>query len=177
MRYSFSAYHLKDRLKLREVKNILPFNPYRMNSDEIVYKFKDDSYIFLYRFGTTVFFNVSPEDQKTELARITDKFKIADINIDETVDTSDEFYLEVEPASEITVLFDTIKCPNLDYNIIYIMSLVLAQSVSLEYFELIVDDMMNKSTKIMRQLERTGKTKHKAKELIKHIGFVRSTNQ
>jgi len=57
------------------------------------------------------------------------------------------------------------------------MSLVLAQSVSLEYFELIVDDMMNKSTKIMRQLERTGKTKHKAKELIKHFGFVRSTNQ
>lgn len=172
MKYSFFAYHLKEKLKLKDLEKVLPFKPHKISSDEIVYKLAPKGYLFFYRFGTMVFFNIPNEDRAREIERIVNTLRIS-----EEVSTSEEFFLETEGTKEITVMPDSVRCPALSYDIIYITSLVLAQSASLEYFELTVDEMLNRSRHITRDLEIKGRIEAKTKELMRYIGFSLTTRQ
>ena len=172
MQYSFFAYHLKERLKLKDLQKVIPFEPHSINPDEIVYKFEKHGYLFLYRFGAMVFFNIPKEFQNRELDRITNT-----LDLTGGISTHEEFLLETGDFRGITVTSDVLQCPKITYEIIYLVSLVLAQSASLEYFELLVDEMLNRSRKITKNLELTGRIEPKTKDLIRYIGFALSTKQ
>jgi len=172
MQYSFNAYHLKERIKLRDLLKVIPFQPFKVNPDEIVYKFGKSEYLFLYRFGAMVFFNIPVEEQKRELDRIVNT-----LDIKEGISTSDEFILEVEDVDGIIVTSELVKVSKLNYEIIYLIALTLAQSAALEYFELLVDEMLNRSRKITKNLELTGRIVSKTKDLIHYIGFALTTKQ
>lgn len=171
MKFTFNAYHFKKKLKLKELEKVFPFKPYQINPDEIVYKVDEQRFIFLYRFGSIVFFNISRDDQNREFDRIANS-----LDIDEEISASEEFYLE-DNSEELTITFDTLKCSKPEYETVYLASFVLAQSVALEYFENLVDDMLERSRKITRNLETTGKIKRKIKDLVKYIGFALTTRQ
>ena len=172
MQYSFSAYHLRERLKLKDLQKVIPFQPFKINPDEIVYRLQKNEYLLLYRFGAMVFFNVPIEIQKRELDRITNS-----LDIKQDIQASDQFLLETEDVQGIVVSSQSVKTSKLNYEIIYLVSLVLAQSASLEYFELMVNEMLDRSRKIAKNLELTGKIESKTRDLIKFIGYAITTKQ
>jgi required for meiotic nuclear division protein 1 len=170
MQYLFTAYHLRERLKLKDLQKVIPFQPLKAAADEIVYKLGKNEYLFLYRFGAMVFFNTPIEIQKRELDRM-----INSLDIKEEIKASDDFLMETEGTAGTSVSSDSVKVPKLNYETISLVALVLAQSASLEYFEFLADEMLARSQKITKNLELTGKIEYKTQDLIRHIGFVLTT--
>ncbi len=177
MKYVFNAYHLNTKLNLKELLKILPFKPFKVGSDEISFEIRKDCFIFIFRIGAVVFFNVNESDQRREVERIAGSLELEETGLDDVVNITDEFYLVLQPKSEISLTFDTIKCPELSYDVLFIMALALAQSVALESFENVVEDMLKSSKKITKNLEKKGKIKQSTKQLIKHIGYVLTLKQ
>ncbi len=117
-----------------------------------------------------VFFGVDPQREQQTLS-IMRQFILPK----EAIVTSEEFSLEL--GEKLTIDFRKVVINKITFEKIQIISLVLAQSTALEYFETIADDLLKKSGTITDILEKQGRTGVKDKDLVKFIGFCLNTKQ
>ncbi len=140
---------------------------------EAAFKIADDSFLFIYNFGSVVFFNVSEDLQKV----ILDKVKKGNIPNQPGYTTTDTFSVEVNGEDKHEVGFNKVVIPSLSYQKGRLISMVVAESAALEYFELIVDDLLERTHEISNTLRTQGKLLKETKQLIKFIGFCLTTKQ
>src|SRR4051812_6736846 len=101
--YSVNAFHLTDKLKLKEIGPLIEVSPLLLSIWEAVFKLSEDSYVFLYNFGSVVFFNVGEERQKI----ILDKVKRATATTDQiSYTTTDTFSVEVTSEAKTEAGFN-----------------------------------------------------------------------
>lgn len=154
-RYSLNAYSTYIRLNLKLVENIFPLTKLeKYDKDCTIYHKDDFQKIFLYRFGTVVFFNIPTEEHLGILSQIG----INPINrnrITEDDDIArDDFQLKVEPGAAIKVEFNAVTIPELSINRLEIIAQVLGQSNAMELIEWEVQDFIAESermTKVFKQ--------------------------
>jgi uncharacterized Rmd1/YagE family protein len=173
--YSFFAYHLTERINIKELALIYQIKPYRLKSDAVIFKFpsrEEESYFIIYDFGALVFFNIDENTRKQEIEKIKSQ-----ISPQSGVITSEEFSLEVSPRMRTKVSFERVKLSILSFEKIELIALILAQSSTIEYFELSVDEILEKSNAIIDELRKSGKMKTKNKDLIRFIGYCLATKQ
>ncbi len=167
---AFRAYHLTEGLKLSSILGLFPQKPYRVSGTELVYRYGADSYLTIYNFGSMVCFNV-PGEQEEQVLSILRQF----VGPKEEILTSEEFLFEEGP--KLQVEFRKVVVDKITFEKIQIISLVLAQSTALEYFETIANDLLAKSGTISEILEKEGRIGRKGPNLIKFIGFCLNTKQ
>ena len=130
-------------------------------------------YLFII-FGSLVFFNVPEEQQRS----IIDKVKKSNATSQAGLTTTDTFSVDVDSSVERhEVGFNKAVIPDLTYQKARLISMVVAESAALEYFELIVDDLLEKTHQISDQLRTQGRLLKETKPLIKFIGFCLTTKQ
>jgi required for meiotic nuclear division protein 1 len=166
----FRAYHLTDGLKLSSILGLFPQKPYRISGTEMVYRYSPNGFITIYNFGSMVCFNV-PREQEEQALSIMRQF----VSPKETIVTSEEFLLE--EGAKPQVEFRKVVVDKITFEKIQIISLVLAQSTALEYFETIAEDLLKRSGVISEILEKEGKLGWKDRALVKFIGFCLNTKQ
>ncbi|MDZ4677835.1 MAG: RMD1 family protein [Oligoflexia bacterium] len=171
--YRVNAFHLTEKFKLKDIGNFLNIQPITLSVWEAAFKFSDESYFFLYNFGSAVFFNVAEENQKT----ILDKLKKVNLPQNPGYTTTDEFSVEVTGEGKHEVNFNKAIIHDLTYQKARLVSMVVAESAALEYFELIVDDLLERNHQISDSLRTKGKLIKETKQLIKFIGFCLTTKQ
>ena len=120
-----------------------------------------------------VFFNVLEEQQKV----ILDKVKKSNVPNQPGFTTTDTFSVEVTSEEKHEVGFNKAVIPSLSYQKARLISMVVAESAALEYFELIVDDLLERTHEISDTLRTQGKLLKETKQLIKFIGFCLTTKQ
>jgi uncharacterized Rmd1/YagE family protein len=169
-RATFRAYHLTEGLKLTSVLNLFPDKPFRASGTELVYRFGKDQFLIIYNFGSMVCFNLDAhrEDQALTVLR---QFVAPR---DEIV-TSEEFVLEIGPR--LNVEFRRVILDKPTFEKIQIISLVLAQSTALEYFENLANQALQQSGTISEVLEKQGKIGKKDSELVRFIGVCLNVKQ
>lgn len=172
--YSVNAFHLTDKLKLKEIGPLISEAPPLLLSVwEAVFKFSEDSYVFLYNFGSVVFFNVSEEKQKI----ILDKVKGATVTDQVSYTTTDTFSVEVTSEAKTEAGFNKATVKDLNYNNIRLVCMVVAESAALEYFELIVEDLLVGTRQFSESLRSKGRLIREGKQVVKFIGFCLTTKQ
>ncbi|MBI3544670.1 MAG: RMD1 family protein [Deltaproteobacteria bacterium] len=142
------------------------------NYEMVVQATGEDAFILLYNFGSVVFFNVSDKDLEIEMARLSEFRTPSD-----TMRTSDNFVIEISDSDTNRAQFDRLEVRQLTYDSIKIASVLLAQSTALEYYEILIENLMEKTGKYSRRLEKEGEYLEKTEDLLKFIGMCMSTRQ
>lgn len=171
--YPIRAYHIVERLRLKDVRDKLALLPKEFSNYEMVVQADgENSYILYYNFGSVVFFNVSDAVLEREMARLSEFRTPSD-----TMRTSDQFVIEISDTGQNKALFDRLEVRALSYDSIKIASVLLAQSTALEYYEILIEDLLEKTNKFSRRLEREGQFLTESEDLIKFIGMCLNTRQ
>jgi uncharacterized Rmd1/YagE family protein len=171
--YPIRAYHIAERLKLRDVRDKLGYAPREFSNYEMVVQAPgDEAYLLVYNFGSVVFFNVADKDLEVEMARLSEFRTPSD-----TMRTSDNFVIEVSESGTNKALFDKLEVKTLTYDSIKIASVLLAQSTALEYYEILIENLLEKTSKFSRRLEKEGQYLDKSEDLLKFIGLCLNTRQ
>lgn len=171
--FPIRAYHIAERLKLREVRDKLGYTAKEFSNYEMVVQAPgEDAFILVYNFGSVVFFNVPDKDLEIEMARLSEFRTPSD-----TMRTNDNFVIEVSESVQNRALFDKLEVRALTYDSIKIASVLLAQSTALEYYEILIENLLEKTGKYSRRLEKEGEYLEKSEELLKFIGLCMTTRQ
>jgi uncharacterized Rmd1/YagE family protein len=125
------------------------------------------SYVAIYRFGSVIFFNVSPRIQKTMLQAIK---KHALEPLAQGLEQKDTFIVCVMPnVPRSQVTSEHCIVPNLNMNAVAVISEVMAQSVALESYNEIVDSLLEKFAILNSTISRTNKMDLDKKMLFSKI--------
>jgi uncharacterized Rmd1/YagE family protein len=171
--YSIKAFHLAEKLKLKDVTDRFALSsPLTVTPLEASYKLSADSYVYIFNFGSIVFFNVAEDIQKVLL----DKARKSD-DTQPARTTADEFTIEVVDEDKLEVSFNKITLKEISYEKVRLVAMILAESAALEYFELVVDDLLDRTKQFTNHLRNKGRLIRNTSELIKFIGFCLSTKQ
>lgn len=206
--YTLRAVHLAELLKLKDLKERLGVQPLEFSNYEMIVslgpsnKEGEESYLFVYNYGSVVFFNVPEDVQERELAKL---IAARDNRGHDPSRTTDVFYLEVHPAEAGTVPsllaspttskttpgrpsstklasapkihFDRVSCTVLSYEVIKLSCMLLAESTALEYYEVLIQNLLEKTNVFSKKLQSKGRRLDGSEDLIKFIGLCLDTKQ
>ena len=130
--YTIKAIHVAERLKLKELRERFTHKAIEFSNYEMIVKYSDDSFLFVYNYGSVVFFNVPSELQEKELSSIQEYRASEDLGR-----ASDVFILEVQDGlpkhaggASNKVYFDRIVVSTLSYEVVKITCMLLAESTA-----------------------------------------------
>jgi uncharacterized Rmd1/YagE family protein len=172
MIYTVKAFHIAERLRLKEVRDRLGFETLDFSNYEMQVGLGQDSVMFIYTFGSVVFFNVDDAVIESQMQRLR-TFRTPG----EGERTSDTFLVEVNEAGPAKVAFDRVVIRNLSNQSIKLVALLLGQSTALEYYDILIENLLEQSNMYSRKLQRYGKYLEGSRDLIKFIGLCLSTKQ
>ncbi|MDO8494259.1 MAG: RMD1 family protein [Deltaproteobacteria bacterium] len=170
--YGFSAYHLVDTLKLKEIAKIFDLPPLSLNPVSLIYSLGEDSYFCIYNFGAVVFFNVGSKSQMATLEKIR-RF----LPTRSDILTSDEFNLEENKKEANRVFFDRVVVNKISREKIELMALALAKSTALETFEKRIEVILASLGDLRTSLGKKMIKRLKEKRIITLMDQVMNTRQ
>jgi uncharacterized Rmd1/YagE family protein len=150
--YALNAYSAPVHINLRETLDLLPGEPKeRYDQDCLIVHRSEIAKIFIFRFGTVVFFDIPPEEHPHYLTAlgITPKTKTDKIPSDDVAE--ENFSLTIGPGP-MEVSFNSVKFSEFDLSKVQIVAHVLAQSSALEIIEWDAEDFLTESDKMSRYL-------------------------
>ena len=178
--YRMKAIHISEKLKLKDLREKFTQAPLEFSNYEMVIQYSVDSYFFVYNYGSVVFFNVSDELQEKELSSIHEYCVPS-----EQGRTTDKFMLEVQDSGPVAqaagtgnkVFFDRVVVSRLSHEMIKIACMLLAESTALEYYEILIENLLLKTNVFSKTLRRQGRMLESSEDLIKFIGLCLDTKQ
>lgn len=175
--YRIKAMHIAEKLRLKDLRERFSRPPVEFSNYELVVRYADDSFLFVYNYGSIVFFNVPDDVQERELSNIQEYRTPSDV-----ARTSDVFYVEIlDPAAlkdgANKVCFDRVMMSALSYEKIKIVCMLIAESTALEYYEILIENLLEKTNVFSKKLEREGRILESSEDLIKFIGLCLNTKQ
>ncbi len=171
--YPIRAYHIAEKIKLKDVRERLSYIPKEFSNYEMVIALEaPNSYMVFHNFGSVVFFNVTEELLDIQMARLAE-FRTPS----ETMRTSDTFMLEVSEDVQNKAHFDRVEVRQLTYDTVKLVSTILAQSTALEYYEILIENLLEKTGRFSKMLQEKGKFLQESEDLIKFIGLCLNMRQ
>ncbi|WP_309597482.1 RMD1 family protein [Flavobacterium davisii] len=129
---------------------------------------ESNKFIYLLDYGVVVFANFSSTEEEEWLYKIK-KHEESPINML----LKEEYSILIkEDNINFEVKNNEVILPELDSSAIRIIMLNVAQSVALEYYEIITGKLVSSTKEFILQLENTGKINVSKKNLLKYIGQV-----
>jgi uncharacterized Rmd1/YagE family protein len=157
------AYHLERRIALGDIRK--DFQNYQLIKREhsfLLYKIKEQSYIYVKEYGSVVFINVNEELICKILSLLLIKEKVISSL------PSEDYNITL--LDEIEVDFGNIQIKKLNDDVAHIIMLNLSQSVALMNYVNKASDLHDKTLVYSNQLEKTGSFKLSKVQMRKFIG-------
>lgn len=176
--YRIKAIHIAEKLKLKDLRERFTQPASEFSNYEMIVRYSPDSCLFVYNYGSVVFFNVPEDLQEKELSCIQE-YRVPS----EQARATDVFLLEVQDPSLPSVqggnkvYFDRVVVMTLSPEMVKIACMLLAESTALEYYENLIENLLVKTNAYSKTLRRQGKMLESTKELIKFIGLCMDTKQ
>lgn len=136
---------------------------------EIFYVFPDtNKYLYIFDYGVVVFANYD-QLAKNELMAFAQKYTTAGIE----TPLFEEYQIETNNQLDSSIVKNNIvTVPEITPSLVRIITLNTGQSVALEYYEVLTDDMITSSKHYILELERYGRLSISKTNLLKYIGKV-----
>lgn len=129
-----------------------------------------DGWVLAYDFGALVFVGIGAEDEKRLLAAV-----MAQVPREPRPPLTESFFVEVREGAAAEVRFDRVVVPRLDLDVVDIVALILAQSVSMDYYARDVEEIEAETDRIAAYLRERGRIPGRVRNLVQFIGLCIAT--
>jgi uncharacterized Rmd1/YagE family protein len=165
------VYGFATTFKVRDLARCFTGATLRQAKAEIVADYGNDRVAVGFDFGAIAFINVPAEERTRVLGTV-----VAKVATDEPHPPLEEdFLVEIQPGVTPTVHFDRVIVPALDAAVIDILALLLAQSVSIDYYDEDLAEILAAIDHRTDRIARTGRLFGSPRELTRFVGATLST--
>ena len=133
----------------------------------LVVAWRPDAVMFAYDFGALVFVNVPEATRKAILAAV---FRM--LPREPHPPLHEDFLVEVRAGSriEIELAFDRVVVPELGPNTLEVIAMVLAQSVSIDYYDEDAQAILDRIAQMGSEVARRGRPLRRQRDLVRFAG-------
>lgn len=160
------ATYVSNGIKLAEVEKRSEYNLVSKKRNSLAYEHAPEQHFFAYSFGAFVFSGIEAKTAN----KIVRKFSKAFENPTEKEFTEEFGYEITEAAEKDSIDFDLAKVKSMSLDKLSLVADVLAQSVAIDYFDYLTDEIVAKFDRINFDLERRGRLNISTRALIRMIG-------
>ncbi len=164
-----SALLVANQLDLKGIKAFLDLKPLADSSSELLYTFGNDRLQYYFNYGVIVFSGHSEDEIKVAVRTILPYQKTPNANW-----LRDDYEIFVKEG-ETEFDFNQLVVDRLDEKVIRIAMFNLAQSVALDYYHDVSENLLTEIKGFTRDLETTGKLSLGRKNMMKFIGKALNT--
>ncbi len=168
------AYAFSSSFRLKELAVLFSEGQILLKKDILVVHFSEQeqkqSMCLAFDFGALVFVNVPLEKRDRLIQTVEAKFEPDPHKL-----FPEDFLIEVREGAAIEAQFDRVVVPELTLPILEIVSLLLAQSASMDYYDVDIQEISKKTNKIINHLQKSGRLPGKVPDLVRFIGTCIAT--
>ena len=164
--YNVVAYQVASTINIKESKKQLQWQLLFSDSDELYFKISEQSFIYMFQYGMISFFNIT-ESEINEALKAIKPF----CNNYFTEKLSEEVEVIIKPNT-LEVQFDNIILPKIDEEMIRLVMLNASQSVALDRYSEITEELLIETHEHTLYLENKGKLDISGNKLKRFIGRV-----
>jgi uncharacterized Rmd1/YagE family protein len=136
----------------------------------VIVRYGPTSWAVAHDFGALVFVDVPEAERKRVLAQVVGR-----VGSGPRPPAEETFSVELAPGATPSALFDRVIVGDLDARTIELISLVIGQSVGMEYYEDDVDLLVGEIVGMSQGLAATGRFRARARELLAFVGRAMTT--
>jgi uncharacterized Rmd1/YagE family protein len=169
MEIRIEAIQIAESFNMKKFRGDFRAEAYSGSTSEVFYALTDSNrYLYIFDYGVVVFANYDAVAKSEFLGYIKN---YATTLVD--LDLSEEYRIETDEKSQkVTVKNNYVTVPQTDSSILRIVMLNIGQSVALDYYEVLTDELITSSKHYILQLEKHGKISISKINLLKYIGKV-----
>jgi uncharacterized Rmd1/YagE family protein len=165
------AYGFATTFKMRDIAPCFTGARLRQAKTQIVAEYAADRFAVAFDFGAVVFVNVPGEERARVLGTM-----LARVASDEPHPPLEEdFLVEIKEGAPPTVRFDRVVVPALDPASLDVITLLLAQSVSIDYYDEDLQEILASIDQRTDTMAKTGRLPGSARQITRFIGATIST--
>jgi uncharacterized Rmd1/YagE family protein len=164
-----SAIRVANQLDLKALKNYLELRPLADSSSELFYGFGSERYQYFFNYGVIVFSDHSEEEIKLAVKTVQPFLKNPEPW------QRDDHEICVSREAELEFEFDRLIVDHVDAKVIRIAMFNLAQSVALDHYHQISENLLTEIRGFTNDLETTGKLSISRRNMLKFIGRALNT--
>ncbi len=165
-----TAFVVANQLDIKGIKVFLDIKPVADSSSELFYYFGENKYQYYFNFGVIVFAGYSEDEMKWAAKAIAGHQKNPLLHW-----LRDDHDLSMEEGVDLVFQFDEVVLGRLDERVIRIAMFNMAQSVALDYYHEVTENLLTEVKGFARQLESTGKLKITRKNMMRFLGRALNT--
>jgi uncharacterized Rmd1/YagE family protein len=164
------SYQIAEVIHLKAFRIAYLQNPVHFSTWDAFYADEGQRFVHVFGHGVVVFVGYSTVEKSNFIEFIK---KFAENTVE--ADVNDDFTLLVDATKTKPVIKNnSITIPHIEYDIVRIITLNIAQSVALDYYDSLSLEMLKSSKKHIDELEQFGKIQISKKELLKFIGRIKN---
>lgn len=161
------AYHLGEKINLEKFKAVYDGNIYSSTTTEIYIRLSEYSFIYVQNDGEVAF---SDCDETTIFKFIALLKPFVNLPGLYGVEYKEDFMIEVDPNQVLHFGYNSVQIPELTPDAIKIVLLNISQSVVLDYFSDLSQNLLFETSTHAKELELKGKLTISKPQLLKFIG-------
>ena len=165
-----SALLISKQLDIKGIKTFLDIKPLADTSSELFYRFGEDKYQYYFNFGVVVFAGYSEDEMKWAVETLQPYQRNPFVNW-----LRDEYDIDVQDGQTITFDFARLLLGKLDQRILRITMFNLGQSVALDYYHGVSENLLTEVKSFAYQLEVNGKLKISRNNMMRFMGRALNT--
>lgn len=169
MEIRIEAVQIAESFNIKKFRTEFRTEAFSGSTSEVFYALTENNrYLYVFDYGVVVFANYDAV-AKSEFIQFMRNYAITLVNLD----LSEEYRIVVEEKlNKILVKNDFVSVPQIDSSLLRIVMLNIGQSVALEHYEVLTDELISSSKHYIMELENRGKLSISKKDLLKYIGRV-----
>ena len=165
------ALNLYHSISIKKIHTALSGKVIDSTLNELQLQYGPASYLFIYRFGALVAFNLSDEILRSEREKITTL-----IGPELERPTSETYQVRVG-GSRDNVEFEHVELKKISPSNLRLIAITLGQSAALEYVEIEANRLLSESMELMERLGREGSVPLGSRSLLKFVGSAAANRQ
>lgn len=165
-----TAFLVANQLDIKGIKAFLELKTLADSSSELFYRFKEGKYQQYFNYGVVVFVGYTEEEMRWGIKTISTYLRNPLAQ-----PLRDEFLIKVEEGKETNFDFEGATIGRMDDQVMRISMLNLAQSVALDYYNGVSENLLSEIRQFTRQLELTGKLKISRNNMLRFLGKALNT--
>lgn len=167
--HSFYAAAFVENLSLKDLAPAYPES--KRTKHELRFHCERGGEVFIYPFGVIVFFDVPMVAREAELALLAR----ARPGLTWPAAVTEEFSARIDPNAIPRVEDGALTLDFMTPERASVIALIVAQSAAMEYYERIVDEMFDRTDRLVQRLEKSGTVAWGTRPLHQFIGFAVGT--
>ncbi|WP_053976157.1 RMD1 family protein [Mangrovimonas xylaniphaga] len=164
--YTVIAYQIAAAIQIRECRNRLGWRLLFSDSDELFYRVAETKFFYIFQYGMVSFFNMSSQEIEDALEKIKPFCRdFMDDRISEEVEV-------VIQSGILKVEFEQVILPEINSEMVRLVMLNASQSVALNRYSEITEELLIETNRHTQYLETNGKLDISGNKLKRFIGKV-----